>query len=802
MAELFLTVYRFFRTHKVLLYAILIGTTVVFGFLSLRIRFEENILKLLPQTSKSRECEAAFGDIKVKDKIFIGLLSRDGGMSASELGDAMDSFLALLEERDSRGCIANCFSGLDTDDLMNIVYYGMDALPCHLNGEFYQALDTLLCEATFDAIAAGGILPGMSLPDMGGYAFADGHLFSKDTTLALAFISPSYSTMDTKTGNQFETVLADCVRDFEEMNPDCEVLYHGTGPEGTYNSRRIRSDLVITVGISLALIFLILLVCLKSRRTVLHVVSPIAYGILLSLAAVYLIKGEISIISMGIGAIVMGVAMSYCLHVIIHHKFVSDVEDVIREQAKPVCLGCITTIGAFAGLLLTSSELLQDFGMFASFAMAGTTLFTLIFLPHFFSPDDREKSDRAFRLVNRINSYPLDRNVPIVIALAVVVAVCIFASGGVKFDTDLAHIGYREPKIVRSEAVFNDKVFGGRKSVFYAAHASTLDSAIAGNRALSATLDSLKGAGLIESCSGVGGVLVPYDEQLANIGYWKSYWTERRVKRTYDLLTREAEKRGWYQTTGFDIPGTFRLMAYADYEPQSLCDAGVIPEALLCNFVESNDSGWLVFSSVTLDKANLGTVNSIVGNLPHAVVLDPFFYAGDMVEIAHDDFNVVLLVSSIFVLIVLLVSFRSIVLSLIAFMPMFLSWYVVQGMMAIFGIQFNLINIMISSFVFGIGVDYSIFVMEGLVSRYRFDNHRLLVCHKAAIFFSGVTLIIVMASLLFAKHPAIHSIGISSLIGMTSTILITYAFQPILFRLATRSRLLLKETGLDKYKRI
>ena len=45
---------------------------------------------------------------------------------------------------------------------------------------------------------------------------------------------------------------------------------------------------------------------------------------------------------------------------------------------------------------------------------------------------------------------------------------------------------------------------------------------------------------------------------------------------------------------------------------------------------------------------------------------------------------------------------------------MFISWYVMQGYMAIFNLEFNLINIVISTFIYGIGVDYSIFVMEGL----------------------------------------------------------------------------------------
>ena len=51
-----------------------------------------------------------------------------------------------------------------------------------------------------------------------------------------------------------------------------------------------------------------------------------------------------------------------------------------------------------------------------------------------------------------------------------------------------------------------------------------------------------------------------------------------------------------------------------------------------------------------------------------------------------------------------------------------------------------------------------------------------------AIFFSAVILVIVVSSLLFAVHPAIRSIGLSTLIGMASTIMISYSLQPFVFR--------------------
>ena len=96
--------------------------------------------------------------------------------------------------------------------------------------------------------------------------------------------------------------------------------------------------------------------------------------------------------------------------------------------------------------------------------------------------------------------------------------------------------------------------------------------------------------------------------------------------------------------------------------------------------------------------------------------------------------------------------------------------------------QKNLINIVVSTFIFGVGVDYSIFITEGLLSEARTGSRAMLGHHKAAIFFSAAILAIVTCSLLFARHPAIRSIGLATLIGMATTIMISYSLQPFLFR--------------------
>ncbi|MBP5211213.1 MAG: MMPL family transporter, partial [Bacteroidales bacterium] len=627
MSKFFLAIYRFFAKHKSVFYIVLISSTLIFAYFGLKIKLNENIAMLLPKTEKSSESEVAFGDIRIKDKVFIEVVPRSENVDVNTLNAVTDEFIEMLSEGDSNQIIDNVLYKLDSDDIMNILYYGMEALPCHLNEDFYTMLDTLLSEEAIDRIVE---TEGKDfIPSLGSFTIIENHIYSPDSSIALAFLTPAFNTMDMTKCTQLENLMAASVEKMSDAYPSCEILYHGTAIEGTFNSRQIKKDLLWTVGISLIIICLLIGICFKTKNTLLLLLSPVLYGTFFSLACIYWAKGEMSLIALGIGAIVLGVALSYCIHVLTHYKFVGNPEKVIEEQSRPVCLGCLTTIGAFAGLLFTSSELLRDFGIFASLALVGTTLFALIFLPHFFTPENNEKNEKAFKLIERINSYPLDRNVVVVVLLIALCIVSFFTAGKVKFDSDLNNIGYKEPKMVRSVDMYNQRVNGSLYCQYYAAYADDLDSAIMMTVPMNELMDSLQNEGVISSYSSTEMLLISEEQQWENIARWKEYWTPQKADYTYNLLKKEAAKHNW-QTPGFDVAETFRLMVDADYMPVSLYDSGALPDLLLCNFVEHNDSGWLIFTSALMEEENLAQVNDAVAERDNLVVLDPFYYTGDM----------------------------------------------------------------------------------------------------------------------------------------------------------------------------
>ena len=790
----FVRVYRYFERHKIFLYTLLLLSAAVFVFFGLKVRYEEDLSRLLPSSEKS-ESGLVFGNIKVKDKIFLQMTGAEPEILAGYVDELMDSI--LTEDED----IANTLYRLEPDMALNALDYALEHVPSFVDTSLYSRFDEAIAHAeesmalNYDLIMndeTGNVtqmvatdplnLRLLLLPEVSGslgFTLVDGHLFSHDSTVALIFISPDFQSFNSQSGGRLISHIDQKISDFKSTHPDIEVLKHGAVVRSSDNSRVMKRDIMLTLGISLLIVLLALSVSFKSFSVVWQTVMPLVYGTFFALACMYWLKGGMSLMALGIGTVVLGVAISYSLHVIVHQRFVRSVEQILEDEGKPVCLGCLTTIGAFLGLLFTQSELLKDFGLFATFALIGSTFFTLFFLPHFLRERDAKRNELVFKGMAKLNHYAYDRNLYCIALLSIIIVVGIVFTHKVQFDNDLKHIGYESEGLHKSENLFAEKNYKGGVQRYYAVVASTLDQALDANRVLSSTLDSLHRAGeLVSYIPVVSSLFQSKEEQKRRIAAWQNYWTPQKVGLAMNAVRAAAKQHNLDP----EIFAPFLAMIEGDYDYGNLYESDIVPEGLLCNFIEESDGKFLIFNAVLMDPENKSNIDDQIAAMHHAVVVDPFYYTGNMIALVHRDFSTTLLISSLFVLAVLLLSFKDVILALIAFMPMFLSWYVVQGWMAIFGLPFNLINIVISTFIFGIGVDYSIFVMQGLICERLSQNDSLLEYHKVAISFSAFVLVVVVLSMLCATHPAIKSIGVSTLIGMVSTIMITYTLQPLFFR--------------------
>jgi len=808
MTSLFVRFARYFRCHPTVCWLSMAALFVFFGYFAAQIHLEEDINKLMP-SSKNEDgtTKLAFADLKIKDKVFLLFETSAGkGLNPGGLIESCDAFVDSLLAQDRDSTIGDIFYRLDEDLLPDAIDYMTAHLPAYIDTTVYARFDSLLTHEHFirqmqqnredlsgefgemfpeliqmDPMGMRSVLAEQLAPMLsaGTYKTIDGHFFVPDSTVCIVFITPRYSGTNTGQGSAMFRLLNGQIDQFSKSHPDVRISYHGTPANGFYNSTQIKHDLTTTIAGALLLVLLLLLYCFRRWDTIPLLLLPVAFGTLFGLTMMYWLKGEFSLLALGIGGVVLGVAMSYVLHVMTHHRYVSDMDRLLRDQVKPVLLGCVTTIGSFAGLLFVNTDLLRDFGLFAAFAILGTTLFSLTYLPQMLSG----KADpAAFRWLDRINAYPFEQKRPLLAGLLILtlLGVGAYVAGGTHFDADMNNLGYEAEITTYSENLLREKTYTGDKTQYFASQGRTMEEAISNFSLLEHKLDSLKRIGLVKSYTKTNQLFVPLQLQQQRIDAWHRYWTPERQATVRKLIGETAPQAG-LRPEAFE---TFFEAANADYQPDALYAAGIIPDGYLSTLTEQSYGGdYLLFTSVrcqndsvrSSDSDYMRICNAIAAE-PHLLVLDTYYYTTDTLMKMSSDFNMLQWLSMAFVFVVLLLSFHMNVRhTLLGFAPILLSWLIVLGVMNLFNVQFNLISIIISTFIFGIGVDYSIFVMNGLIQ----GN---LNYHKTAVLLSAIILIVTVSSMLLAQHPAIRSVGFSTLVGLISAVVLSYVMQPAVFR--------------------
>ena len=823
MTELFIRLSRYFRSHRAVCWLSMALLFAFFGFFAAQLHLEEDINKLMP-SSKNEDgtTKLAFADLKIKDKVFLLFEGKD----AEQLINVCDEFVDSLLQRDSTSqTVGDVFYRLDEDLLPDGIDYLTEHLPAYIDTAVYARFDTLLTREHFiqqmqqnredltgefgemfpeliqmDPMGMRNVLADQLEPltsASGSYKTIDGHFFVPDSTVCIAFITPRYSSTNTGQGSAMFQMLNTQIEQFAKQHPEVEISYHGTPASGFYNATQIKHDLTTTIAGALLLVLVFLLVCFRRWDTIPLLLLPVVFGTLFGLTMMYWLKGEFSLLALGIGGVVLGVALSYVLHVLTHQQFVDDTEQLLRDQVKPVLLGCVTTIGSFAGLLFVKTDLLRDFGLFAAFAILGTTLFSLAYLPQMLR---KKQTSSIARLTSSIVTYPFDQKKPLIAAILLIIVVCLgaFIVGGTRFDADMHNLGYDHPMTEHSEQLLREKTYTNDKTKYFASQGRTMEEAIENFTLLDSKLDSLQRLGLVKSYTRTNQIFVPLRQQQERIEAWKRYWTEERLATVKSLIAQTAPQAG----LNINAFGPFFEAATRDYQPGALYDAGIIPTGYQSTLTEQSYGGdYLVFTSVRClndsvrsSESDYMRICDAIAKEPNLLVLDTYYYTTDTLKEMSEDFNLLQWLSMAFVLVVLLLSFhfnwRH---TFLAFAPILLSWLIVLGVMVLFDVQFNLISIIISTFIFGIGVDYSIFIMHGLISdKERTVNSQLstvnsqlsiLNSHKAAILLSAIVLITTVSSMLIAQHPAIRSVGFTTLVGLLSAVILSYVLQPAIYRI-------------------
>ncbi len=804
MDNIVVLIYNYFSKRRLIFFSLFGMLALAIALIATKIKFEEDISKSVP--GENDHINYLLQNSKFTNKVILNIFQADSFSPArtddliafaDELADSLknDNFSEYIL---NRNFIIN-------DNLFNeVMQFFYENLPVFLDETDLQKIDsiitpenidrtieknyqTLISPASFafkkyiltDPLGINALalnkLKQFQIDE--GYELINGYIFTKNKRNLLLFIDPANPPNETGKNALFFKKLDKLFQHLSAKHQNTIVAhYYGSAAIAVGNAEQIKKDIQLTLTV--ALILILISIAWFFRKISIPFISflPAVFGGGLALAVIYLIKGSMSTIALGIGSVLLGIIVDYAIYIFSLNRLKKSIPIVLNELSISISICSLTSAAAFFSLLFVKSEVLRDLGLFAGISILGAALFALIILPHLIKQNALVKQKNITTFIDKIGAYKFESNTLLIIVFLLITLFFLIFFRHACFETDMYSMNYMSPVMKEAEDKLKEVNDITLKSVFVFAQGHNLDKALSANEKVADKLKEMAEKGIINKYTNVGSVLINDSVQQSRIKNWEKYWTLDKKEWLINALSETGIKYGFKK----DAFQKFYLFLNKNFSVINTDSFELVRSLFLNDMITESDKSFTIMSLVKVSDENRHAVYAALSQKSNIVVIDRQEITSEFVKNIKTDFEKLVTLCLLFVTIVLIIAFGRIETGLIAAIPMFVSWLWTLGFMGVFGLKFNIINIIVCTFVFGLGVDYSILMMQGFLSEFKYGRKDL-PSYKMSIFLSSFTTLIGVGVLLLARHPSLHSIAIVSVIGVISVVLVSYTIEPVLF---------------------
>lgn len=817
MQTIFLSIYDFFSRHKSIYRFSLVALFVLCAIGASFVRFEQDINKMIPHDPAIEAMNGVLNKTKTGEQIIWTLSFKDTNYLNQDSLITLQQALATQLQTAGGTAIREIKAVMDEGREQQLADLALQYLPLLLTAADYDKIDqlidphqlakTLHRQRQMLLTPTGMVMKQWVAHDPIGmvplayqklqglqfdpnYELYDGYVFSKDGKRLTFFMELSNASSETGKNARLFAATEQLLDSWNRQQPQLDTRYFGGPAVAAANATQMRQDTLLTLGVTIILLLALTFYVFRRKRAPLLLMIPVLFGGLFGMSVVALWQGSVAIIAVGAGAIILGIAIDFSIHFLSHARHHRNMRENVRGLAQPLTLGAITTIGAFLALRLSNAPLLQDLGLFAAASLTGASLFTLIFLPHLLhyfdkvkrKPEETTGNDIPITFIDRMAAWRPEGNKWLLALVLLATPLLWHYAGKVGFEGDLMKLNYLSPELKAAQDDLNAHNAYALSSVFVVAAGSKAETAARELEQVGPTIDLLQEQGYVQHSINPVVLLPSVAEQQQRLLRWKQYWEGDKIQTTCAAIREQAAQVGF-------SPGAFAAFEHTLSQEYTIYDT--VTTALLQQMMPANlgqsDGQHYAIATLKVSPGSRATVLQAFTPKTEVIATDRQSVAERLLDLLQQDFNRILWISGSLVFLALLIAYGRLELALISFLPMALTWVWILGFMGIFGLKFNVVNIIISTLIFGLGDDYSIFMMDSLMSKYRKGKDNLN-SSRSAVYLSVITTIIGLGTLILAQHPALKSIALIAIIGLTCVVFVSQVVQPFLFNFLIQNR--------------
>ena len=811
MTERFVQLHLRLARHRKIVLLLAAAFVVAAIFMGRKLKLNEDFTDVLPMSAPAiAEQVEALQHIRQADRLYIDVATAT--TNAEQLAAAAAHMTAALRAiprlTDVRGEI-------NVADL-GAAYQQLQAqLPSLLNSNDLRALEPRLTETNLEARLAwlkksmmqpqglmfkdiaqsdpAGISDTVSarLRDLqagaGDARIVEGRITSADGCHVLINATPEFRSSETGKSAALVAAVLHTARSVETNYPAGAVKISVTGAHRSAldNATMIRADTTRTSVIAtIAIAVLIILAC-RRRWLALMALIPVLFGALGAVTVFFLTGDLVSSVALGCGSMLIGVTVDYGIYIVytLDNSPPASREELARVVAGLVpalVFGALTTMAAFFVMFLSPISGHRQLGLFGAVGVGLAALFALFILPLFIPvkamPNARPLPLTA--LMQRLFDWRT-RNTRLVLPLLVLFTlICAVGISRVKFDGDLARLNGVTRDTQQDEKAIRETWGKALSLTTIVVGGATREEVLAKNERVFAALEKLRGQNVFESFSSVAPLLPPAQTRAANLRDWRNFWSPARRMELSNSLGSAATKLG------------FRAGAFAPFlekisspEAAPTLETNSALDRLTADFWSERDGRMYLTTLVKVaDTEKFHRLRAAVkAAVPDALLLNKAALSDEITQVARHALPVFgLLVAALNAFLIFLLLGR-IELVLVTLLPMAAGIFWTLGTLGLCGLPIDVANFVFVIFVVGVGGDYSLFLVLSELEPLRGRPERT-AATGGAVTMCALTSLLGAGVLVLAHHPALFSVGLTALLGISYSLLATLFLVPLSVR--------------------
>lgn len=617
-----------------------------------------------------------------------------------------------------------------------------------------------------------------------------GKLLSPDGRHLLVLAHPIASGTDTAFARQLTALMADISENLGQVAAGKGHRLTLT-PVGAFraaldNEIIARRDVNRAIVLAAAGIALLLIFAFPRPWMGLLAFLPALAGTAAAFTVCALAYPRLSIMALGFGGAIISITVD---HGIAYLLFLDQPRQTRgREASREIravgLLATITTMGAFGVLCFSDFPILGQLGLFTALGIGFSFIFVHTVFPRIFPkmPPARSRSLPLQALTARLTSFGW-KGAWICLGFGIVMAffarptfnVALNAMNTVSAETEKA-----DEQIAK---IWGTQVF---TKIYLMTEAKSITALQSKWDGLMELVEADRDAGRLDS-GFVPSMIFPGEaRQRENFSAWQAFWTPGRIRALRSELAAMGPQLGFARDAFEPFISTLTRGLSAMGEP-------AIPEKfyeLLGIRKKASEPGWVQFSSFTPGPSH-DAQGFYEKYRPWGRIFDATLFSQRLGELLFSTFTRMLAIIGLSVAVLLFFFFCDLRLTVVALLPVVFAMVATLGTMNLVGHSLDIPALMLSIIIFGMGVDYSLYMVRAW-QRYTDRDHPNLGVIRMTVFMAAASTLIGFGVMVFSDHSLLRSAGLTSFIGIGYSLVGAFVILPPLL-----DRLFRREDGVQ-----